>query len=80
MRRLLNNAALVTKLMEEGPPIQVDVALERDPRTPTGYRWSSSHGPSLKISTGTLASGDIVVKEDRPISLVIPTLREKLGL
>jgi HlyD family secretion protein len=80
MRRQLGNEALVAKLMEQGPPIQVDVALERDPRTPTGYRWSSSHGPSLKISTGTLASGDIVVKEDRPISLVIPTLREKLGL
>jgi hypothetical protein len=33
----------------------------------------------LKISSGTLASGDVVVRQDRPISLVIPTLREKLG-
>jgi HlyD family secretion protein len=80
MTRLLGNEALVTKLMEQGPPIQVNVALNRDPATPTGYRWSSSRGPSLKISSGTLASGDIVVKEDRPITLVIPTLREKLGL
>lgn len=80
MTRLLGNEALVTKLMEQGPPIQVDVALARDPATPTGYRWSSSRGPSLKISSGTLASGDIVVKEDRPIALVIPTLRENLGL
>jgi len=80
MTRLLGNEALVTKLMEQGPPIQVDVALERDPRTPTGYRWSSSRGPSLKISSGTLASGDVIVKADRPLSLVIPTLRESLGL
>lgn len=79
MMRLLGNEALVTKLMEQGPPIQVDVALTRDAATPSGYRWSSSKGPNLKISTGTLASGDIVVKQDRPISLVIPTLREKLG-
>jgi HlyD family secretion protein len=79
MTRLLGNEALVTKLMAEGPPIQVNVALIRDPATPTGYRWSSSRGPSLKISSGTLASGDVVVKEDRPIALVIPTLREKLG-
>jgi HlyD family secretion protein len=79
MTRLLGNEALVTKLMAEGPPIQVNVALTRDPATPTGYRWSSSRGPSLKISSGTLASGDVVVKEDRPIALVIPTLREKLG-
>ncbi len=80
MTRLLGNEALVTKLMAEGPPIQVDVALVRDPSTPTGYRWSSSRGPSVKISSGTLTQGDVVVKEDRPIRLVIPTLREKLGI
>lgn len=80
MTRLLGNEALVAKLMEAGPLIQVDVALQHDPATPTGYRWSSSRGPTLEISSGTLASGDVVVKEDRPISLVIPTLREKLGV
>jgi HlyD family secretion protein len=79
MTRLLKNEALVGKLMEQGPLIQVDVDLIRDPATPTGYRWSSSRGPNLKISSGTLAAGDIVVKSDRPISLVIPTLRESLG-
>ena len=80
MTRLLGNEALVTKLMQQGPPIQVNVALERDPSTPTGYRWSSSRGPSLKISSGTLASGDIVVQEDRPFRLVIPKVREATGL
>jgi HlyD family secretion protein len=80
MTRLLGNEALVTRLMAEGPPIQVDVLLVRDPSTPTGYRWSSSRGPSVKISSGTLTQGDVVVKEDRPIRLVIPTLREKLGI
>ena len=80
MLLLLGNEALVTDLMKDGPPIQVDVALEHDPATPTGYRWSSSRGPDLEISSGTLASGSIIVKEDRPIALVIPTLREKLGV
>ncbi len=80
MTRLLRNEALVAKLMEAGPLIQVDVALKHDPSTPTRYRWSSSRGPNLEISSGTLASGSIIVKEDRPISLVIPTLREKLGV
>jgi HlyD family secretion protein len=80
MIRLLGNEALVNKLMAEGPPIQVNVALERDPSTPTGFRWSSSRGPSVKISSGTLADGSVIVREDRPIRLVIPTLREKLGI
>ncbi len=80
MTRLLGNDALVTKLMQQGPPIQVNVALQRDPSTPTGYRWSSSRGPNLKISSGTLASGDVVVQEDRPFRLVIPKVREATGL
>jgi HlyD family secretion protein len=80
MIRLLGNEALVTRLMQQGPPIQVNVELARDSSTPTGYRWSSSRGPSLKISSGTLASGDIVVQEDRPFRLVIPKVREATGL
>jgi HlyD family secretion protein len=80
MTRLLGNEALVNKLMAEGPPIQVDVSLARDPSTPTGFRWSSSKGPSVKISSGTLAQGSVVVRDDPPIRLLIPTIREKLGL
>ena len=80
MTRLLGNEALVTGLMGAGPPIQVNVALTRDPSTPTGFRWSSSRGPNLKISSGTLAVGNVIVREDRPISLLIPTIREKLGV
>lgn len=80
MLRLLANEALVDRLMEQGPPIQVDVALAQDPSTPTGYRWSSSTGPDLEISSGTLAEGSIVVKRERPINLVIPRIREGLGI
>jgi HlyD family secretion protein len=80
MNRVLGNEALVEKLMKEGPPIQVNVALDRDAATPTGYRWSSSTGPSLSISSGTLATGAVVVREERPIRLILPKVREKLGL
>ena len=80
MLRLLGNDALIDRLMQAGPPIQINVALEKDPRTPTGYRWSSSTGPNVQISSGTLASGDVIVRKERPIHLVIPTIREKLGI
>ncbi len=80
MLRLLSNQELVNKLMLAGPPLQIDVALVPDPATPTGYKWSSSRGPDLEISSGTVTSGSIVVKEDRPISLVIPKIRETLGI
>ena len=79
MARLLGNEALVARLMKEGPPIQVNVALERNPEAPSGFRWSSSTGPSVKISSGTLAMGDVVVRQEAPINLLIPKMRENLG-
>ncbi len=79
MERLLANAELVARLMEQGPPIQVDVRLTQDSASPSGYRWSSSRGPELEISSGTLATGSIIVREDRPIFLVIPQLKKQLG-
>ncbi len=80
MTRLLGNEALVQRLMEQGPLIQVNIALERDAKTLTGYRWSSSTGPAVDISSGTLARGDVVVREERPIRLLLPAVREKLGV
>jgi HlyD family secretion protein len=79
MIRLLGNEALVERLMKEGPPIQVNVALERNASTPSGFRWSSSTGPSVKISSGTLATGDVIVRQEAPVNLLIPKVREKLG-
>lgn len=79
MLRLLANEALVDKLLVEGPPIQINVELFEDPATPTGFRWSSSSGPDLEITSGTLAQGSVVLEEERPISLVIPKIREILG-
>ncbi|MEM6795418.1 MAG: NHLP bacteriocin system secretion protein [Acidobacteriota bacterium] len=80
MRRLLGNDDLVGQLMATGPPIQIDVKLAEDPATVTGFKWSSSRGPDLTISSGTLAIGGVIVKANRPIDLVIPTVRRKLGV
>jgi len=80
MLRLLANESVVADLMDKGPLLRVDVALAEDPETPSGYRWSSSTGPPLQITSGTLASGSVIVRESRPIDLVIPKIRENLGL
>jgi HlyD family secretion protein len=80
MLRLLANQSLVERLMAEGPPVQVDVTLRRDPTTPTGFAWTSSRGPELEISSGTLAAGQVVVRRDRPLHWLVPLAREGLGL
>lgn len=80
MRRLLANDELVTGLMEQGPPIQVEVSLVPDPRTPSGYAWSSSRGPDQEITSGTLATGGVIIERDRPVDLVLPKVRSSLGI
>ena len=80
MQRLLANEELVKSLMAQGPPIQVNVALKRDAQTPTGFAWSSSTGPEVEITSGTLTQGSVIVQEERPINLVIPKLRDSLGV
>lgn len=65
----------------QGVVISVEVALLRDPATPTGYQWSSSQGPSgVRIEPGTLCSGEVVVKRRKPLELVFPKLARILGL
>lgn len=79
MLSLFNNAALVRELNRNGPPIPVQVRLTRDPASRSGYKWSSSTGNRVELSSGTLATGTFVVENRRPISLLIPLLREITG-
>ena len=80
MLSLVDNPALVRQLSKAGPPIAVTVELVRDSATRSGYRWSSSAGTEVEISSGMVATGGFVVEEKRPIALVIPLLRETVGL
>lgn len=80
MLRLLANQALVQRLSQSGPLLRVDITLKKDPDSPSGYRWSSSEGPDFPITSGTFATGGVVVREDPPIALAIPALKETLKL
>ncbi|MBK4734000.1 NHLP bacteriocin system secretion protein [Noviherbaspirillum pedocola] len=80
MLSLFNNATLVRELTRNGPPLAVAVQLERDPATKSGYKWSSTTGTRVELTSGTLATGTFVVESKRPISLLIPLLREMVGV
>jgi HlyD family secretion protein len=79
MQRTLGNPILVQQLTSLGAPFLVRVDLREDPTTPSGFRWSSSQGPSRPVESGTSVSVEVVVEEQRPISLVIPLFRSALG-
>jgi HlyD family secretion protein len=52
----------------------VIVTIEEDPATPSGYKWSSPKGPPFELSHGTLATGAVVLDEQRPLDFVLPGL------
>lgn len=80
MRAILQNENLVELFAHSGPPIGIRVSLKMKKDTYSGYDWTSSKGPEEKITSGTLVTVDITVKEQHPISLIIPTFKKWLGI
>ncbi len=80
MQALLENDDLVQQFCTAGNPYQVEVELEHDPATASGFRWSSRRDPPFQISSGTLCTGNIVTSEQAPISLMFPHLKGRTGL
>ena len=80
LMRNFQNEPLVQSLTGGGPVTELHVRLFGDDKTPSGYRWSSSMGPHMKLSSGTLVSAQIVTRRQRPLDLVIPSVKEMLGL
>ncbi len=77
MTRLLGNDTLVQTLFRAsgGSPLEVHIALTPDQNTPSHFKWSSGQGPGIEITSGTLIANEIIVSEQRPLSLVLPVLR-----
>lgn len=76
----LENPALVNEFSQGGAPIEVTVALEPSPHTPSGFRWTSAQGPPDPLTSGTLCGGTITRSKRSPISFVLPVWRQEAGL
>lgn len=80
LMRNFENESLVKSLFADGAVTELRVELEPDKSTPTGFKWSSSRGPEILISSGMLCTVQIVTREQQPITLLFPIIKEKLGL
>ncbi len=78
MMRILRNTDLVQELSSAGPPIEVRLKPVLDPQTPSGFKWSSSLGPHFAVTAGTLCSASVTIRQQPPISLVMPFLKRTL--
>ena len=76
----LQNRDLVRMFSEQGAPYSGRVRLLTDPTTESGFEWTSPRGADRVITSGTLASVEVKTEAQRPITLVIPALREFLGI
>lgn len=76
MMNVLHNDSLVRSLSAGGAPIEVRADLIPDPRTPSGYKWSSGNGPKIMIGSGTMCMGNVVVEQQKPINMVIPIFKK----
>lgn len=71
---MVGNPDIAASLTQAGGMIEVEVSLERDADSFSGYRWTS-RGPQLRFSAGTTTSARITVEQRAPITYVIPSLR-----
>ena len=80
MLSLVGNAEVVASLVTQGPALEVVTALAPDPETFSHYKWSSSKGPELHITSGTTVTARVVVEQRAPMTYLLPFLRETSGL
>ncbi|HXH54783.1 MAG TPA: NHLP bacteriocin system secretion protein [Gammaproteobacteria bacterium] len=77
---LLHNQEMAKQFVESGAPTGIRIRIAQDSNTFSGYQWSSSKGPNKKINPGTLAEVRITVREQPPITLIIPAFKKLLGV
>ncbi|MDJ0799204.1 MAG: NHLP bacteriocin system secretion protein [Calothrix sp. MO_167.B12] len=74
---VVGNPEVVQKIMGEGGgKIEATAQMQLDSETASGYKWSSSSGPQLEISPGTTTTVRVTVEQRKPITFVLPILRE----
>lgn len=74
--KTIQNEALARLLTSDQTPIKVRASLMRDQNTVSGYKWSSRLGPPMTLDRGTLCFVNVTVREQAPITLVMPLLRK----
>jgi HlyD family secretion protein len=72
LERVLGDPGLVAQLINGGAPIEARISLDTDSKTHSKLRWGSSSGPPHKITPGTIAGVEVVVREIRPGDLLVP--------
>jgi HlyD family secretion protein len=78
---LYANDRIVQQLTTAYAPLQITARLRKAvAANPTGYEWSTRDGPPERIKSGTACTASVVLREVRPVELLMPQMRRYLGL
>lgn len=78
--KIIGNPEIIKALGGQGALIAVTSQLKPNSNNFSGYHWSSSEGPRLQITQGTTTTVSVNIENRRPITFVIPILREWTGI
>ena len=76
---IVGNRELAMSFGTGGSMIEVRSRMEPNEENPSGYNWSSGRGPDITITSGMTLTLDATVEYRKPITFLLPFLRELSG-
>lgn len=74
----LHNENLVKHFTKDNATIAIRIHLNADSHTFSGYQWTTEMGPTKYLTPGMIVKAEITVREQSPISLIIPQFKRLL--
>lgn len=68
----VNNTELAKELSRGEASFEVRIQLTTNAKTPSGLQWSTGDGPTVRIDSGTLCQGEVILSEKPPAQLIFP--------
>lgn len=76
----VGDSTLAQTFTKSGAVVEVVCEIDSDENTASGYAWSSKKGETVELKEGTPLGGSIVTEDVRPITMLVPKLKEKFSM
>jgi NHLM bacteriocin system secretion protein len=76
----VKNDQLAKGLLAGGPLFEVHVDFEKDPKSYSGFKWTSAKGPNIFIKEGTSCMGKVTINQEPPVTIVVPAFKKFFDL
>ena len=77
LNALLGNRQLVERFSRSGAPLAVEIELST--RADGSYEWTTGRAAPFAVEPGMLVTVSVAIREQRPVTLVVPALLRVLG-